>query len=141
MGNFFTKIAAFMQGRYGNDKLNFVLLIITLASYVTMLFFRFFPIVYYILFGITALFFALYLFRAFSKNITRRMYENQKFLSVCTAVKRFFKLQFRKLKEIKTHRYFKCPYCKAQLRVRRRTGTHPVRCPQCRQEFKKTIII
>lgn len=136
MNSFFSKIASFMQGRYGNDKLNLLLLILTFLLYFINIFVR---NVFLLLAAL--LIFALYIFRAFSRNITKRMYENRIFEKVCLSVTRFFRLQFKKIKEIKTHRYFKCPYCKAQLRVRRRTGTHPVRCPMCKQEFKKTIII
>ena len=69
--NFMYKIAQFMQGRYGNDKLNTFLLVVTAILYVINLFVRtpWFFIVMMIPVG-------LYIFRALSKNINKRLYEH-----------------------------------------------------------------
>jgi VanZ family protein len=45
----------------------------------------------------------------------------------------------KKFKERKEFKYLKCPYCKAQLRVKNQKGSHGVRCPKCRSEFKVKI--
>ena len=45
----------------------------------------------------------------------------------------------RKFKERKEYKYLKCPFCKAQLRVRNQKGDHGVRCPKCRKEFRVKI--
>ena len=37
----------------------------------------------------------------------------------------------------KTHRYVKCPYCKAQLRVKYQRGKHKVHCLNAMNTLKK----
>lgn len=133
--NFLQKIAAFMQGRYGNDKLNTLLLIITAIIYVIYCFVRS-PW----LFIVCMIPFGLYIFRALSKNINKRVYENQKYLKIYNVVAIFFKRQYIKIRDFKTHRYVKCPYCKSQLRLKKRTGNQKIHCPRCNEDFKKNIL-
>ncbi len=83
---------------------------------------------------------ALAIFRALSTNITKRLYENNRFLSVYNVVTGFFKRQFMKIRDFKTHRYVTCPYCKAQLRLKKRTGIQQIHCPKCGKDFKKNIL-
>ncbi|MBQ2971263.1 MAG: hypothetical protein IJO20_01795 [Ruminococcus sp.] len=133
--NFMYKIAAFMQGRYGNDKLNTFLLIITAIIYVVNLFVR-----SSWLFVVMMVPVALYIFRALSKNINKRLYENRIYENIYTAVTTFFKRQHLKIRDFKTHRYVKCPYCKSQLRLKKRTGNQTIHCPRCNEDFKKNIL-
>lgn len=134
MRNFIAKFYGFMQGRYGNDQLNNALLVLWILLFIVNLFVR-----SWILSFLELVPLGLCLYRSMSRNITKRLYENRKFLPLWQKTSAFFKLQYRKIKEIKTTRYIKCPYCKAQLRVPRRKGSHTVRCPKCREEFKKHI--
>jgi predicted membrane protein len=129
------KLAEFMQGRYGNDKLNTFLLIVTAVIYVIKLFVR-----SAWLFVVLAVPVALYIFRALSKNINKRLYENRKFESIYSVVETFFKRQYLKVRDFKTHRYVKCPYCKSQLRLKKRTGVQKIHCPRCNEDFKKNIL-
>ncbi len=124
-----------MQGRYGNDKLNTFIWIIAGGLYVINLFVR-----NPILVIIVLLLGALAIFRALSTNITKRLYENNRFLSVYNVVTGFFKRQFMKIRDFKTHRYVTCPYCKAQLRLKKRTGIQQIHCPKCGKDFKKNIL-
>ncbi len=133
--NFLHKIASFMQGRYGNDKLNTLLLIITAIIYVIYCFVRS-PW----LFIVCMIPFGLYIFRALSKNINKRVYENQKYMKIYNVVATFFKRQYLKIRDFKTHRYVKCPYCKSQLRLKKRTGNQKIHCPRCNEDFKKNIL-
>lgn len=135
MRNFMRKIAMFMQGRYGNDKLNYLLLIITAVIYVIYIFVRS-PWI----FVISMVPFGLYIFRALSKNINKRVYENNRYVRIYTTVANFFKRQYYKIRDFKTHRYVKCPYCKSQLRLKKRTGTQKIHCPRCNEDFKKNIL-
>ncbi len=129
------KLYYFMQGRYGNDQLNTFLLILWGIIFVINLFFR-----NWILSIIGLFFLGLCLYRSLSKNITKRLYENNKFLPVYKKVNSFFSFQIKKIRDIKSLCYFKCPNCKAQLRVPRKKGVHTVRCPKCRHQFKKNIL-
>lgn len=122
MRSFLYKFAMFMQGRYKMDQLNYVLLIASLL----LSFINVFPrslIIYFF----ELLFLVLFFFRFLSKNIYKRGAENRKFLSIWGKTRDFFILNKNKIKEFKTHVYVKCPYCKAQLRVKRINGKHKVR--------------
>ena len=135
MRNFLKKAAEFMQGRYGHDKLNTFIWIIAAAVYVINLFARS-PFLMILIILIAAL----AIFRSLSTNVTKRLYENNRFISIYTAVADFFKRQYMKVRDFKTHRYLRCPYCKAQLRLKKRTGVQKIRCPRCGEEFKKNIL-
>jgi uncharacterized C2H2 Zn-finger protein len=124
-----------MQGRYGNDKLNTCIWILAGVLYAVNLFVRS-PILAIVILLIGAL----AVFRSLSTNITKRMYENNRFVSLYTAVADFFKRQYMKLRDIKTHRYLRCPNCKAQLRLKKRTGVQQIHCPRCGTNFKKNIL-
>ena len=129
------KAAEFMQGRYGNDKLNTFIWIVAAALYLINFIARS-PI----LMIVVLLLGALAIFRSLSTNITKRLYENNRFVSIYTVVFDFFKRQYMKIKEFKTHRYLRCPYCKAQLRLKKRTGIQQIHCPRCDKDFKKNIL-
>lgn len=134
MRSFFYKFAMFMQGRYKMDQLNYVLIISAILLSIINAFPR--SLIIYI---IELLLIALFFFRFLSKNIYKRGAENRRFLLIWGKVRDFFVLQKNRIKEFKTHVYIKCPYCKAQLRVKRLNGKHKVRCPRCGESFEKKI--
>ena len=133
--DFMRKAVEFMRGRYGHDKLNTVIWATAGILYLVNIFAR-----NPILTVVILLFVALAIFRSLSTNITKRLYENNRFISVNTAIADFFKRQRMKIKDIKTHRYLRCPHCKAQLRLKKRTGVQHIHCPRCGQDFKKNIL-
>ena len=133
--NFMKKAAEFMQGRYGHDKLNTFIWIVAAILYIVNLFVRS-PIMVIVILLVGAL----AIFRSLSKNITKRLYENNRFVTIYSAVADFFKRQFMKIRDFKTHRYIRCPYCKAQLRLKKRTGVQRIHCPKCNSDFKKNIL-
>ena len=135
MRKYLDKMAVFMQDRYGMDKLNRFILIVVAVLYVINLFAR-----SSIMMVIILLLTALVIFRAFSKNITKRLYENRRFTDIFGGVGEFAKRQYMKVRDIKTHRYIRCPYCKAQLRLKKRTGVQQIHCPRCGEDFKKNIL-
>ena len=115
-----------MEGRYGTDKLNILLLGIGLAATVLAMFIRsdipdlILMLLSYSLMGIV-------IFRTLSRNIYKRYQENRKYL-----------LFLQKLKD-REHRYFDCPKCRQQVRVPRGKGKISITCPKCREKFiKKT---
>lgn len=133
--NFMYKAAVFMQGRYGNDKLNTFILLTAAATYFVNLFVRSIWLVLIVL-----LLMSLYIFRALSKNINKRVYENSKFTAIFATVSTFFKRQYYKVRDFRTHRYVKCPYCKSHLRLKKRTGNQKIHCPRCNEDLKKNIL-
>lgn len=135
MANFKEKLMRFMNGRYGIDELYFGLIIL----YIIMFF------VNYALkrvFIIDILMWAVLIFmiyRIFSRNVHARNMENEKFLKIWNPIKSTSKLTIRRIKEIKTHRFRKCPHCSTMLRLPRKTGKHTVECPSCHHDFKVRI--
>ncbi len=77
--------------------------------------------------------------RMFSKNLAKRSAENEKYLGFRRKAVESFKLSKRKFDERKTHKYYKCSNCDAQLRVRREKGEHTVVCPKCGKELHVKI--
>ena len=77
------------------------------------------------------------IFRIFSKNQKARSGERAAFLKVWNPVKKWFRLQYNRLRDIKTHRYFTCPNCKNTLRVPKGKGEITITCPVCKAKFDK----
>lgn len=122
----------FMIGRYGIDKLNIALLILsmilTLISSVTdfaiLLYISYIPLI-------------LLIYRFLSKDTNTRLKENYKFLKFYNPVQSWIKKRFNMLKSSKTHKYFKCPNCSQTVRVPRGKGKINIICPKCSTKFTK----
>lgn len=138
MRNLMQKFAIFMQGRYGMDTLNNFLLAVLFVLWIINIF-VFFTIPSLVLDLLELVVIGLIIFRMLSRNINKRSLENRKFVPVYNSVKNWFSLTIRKFKERKEFRYIKCPFCKAQLRVKNKKGKHTVHCPRCGREFDKKI--
>ncbi len=120
-----------MGDRYGKlDTLNKDLLIVWLAIGFLNLFFR------NILVGfIVPVFLLAAAFRFMSTNTVKRLSENRKYVAFRENVIEFFKIQYKRIAEYKTHRYYKCKNCKAYIRVPAKKGKHTIECPKCGKEF------
>lgn len=132
MGKFKSWLIRFMAGRYGADQLNRTLLWVYFALAIASFFFA--PL---ILLSTVLMFWMM--FRIFSRNIGKRYAENQKYLRFTGKIKNWFRLKGRKWKERKTHRYRRCPHCRATLRLPYKKGKHQVCCPKCRKNFEVKI--
>lgn len=121
----------FMYGRYGADQLSMALLIFSVLLTAIARFARvpLLAVISYIPLGFC-------IYRMLSKNINKRSLENYKFSMMISPVYAWFVKLRRRLAESKTHRFMKCPKCKAQLRVPKGKGKIVVTCPKCRNEFK-----
>ena len=138
MQNFLYKIQEFMRGRYGFDELNGALIVLSIIlSVVSRFVFSFLP--HIILQVISLLLLVLCVFRTLSRNCWQREKENSVFKPVYVKVKDFFKITYKRFRDGRTHRYYKCPNCKAQLRVKNIKGSHTIRCPKCGYQFQKKI--
>lgn len=120
------RLSRAMYGRYGNDRLNRVLivtsLVLLLLSYIRVLRFCWF------------LSLALLIWvnvRCFSRKIDKRRRELARFDRMHSATVGFFRLRKKMIKERKTHLYFHCKGCRAMLRVPRGKGEIDVTCPKC----------
>lgn len=136
--NFLQRIQMFMQGRYGFDALSGFLLALSLTIWTANIF-VWNRLASWILFLVEAGLIALVVLRALSRNITMRSLENRRFKKVFDPVKNWVLFRFKKFRERKEYKYLKCPFCKAQLRVKNQKGEHGVRCPKCRGEFRVKI--
>ncbi|HBD66916.1 MAG TPA: hypothetical protein DC028_07825 [Eubacterium sp.] len=134
MNSFKDKMARFMYGRYGMDQLSRNLSLICLVLLIVTNFVRNNVIYMIALVGIVYTY-----FRVFSRNISRRSEENEKYLKFhYKVVGKLNKIKFR-ITDSKTHRIFRCPSCSQKIRVPRGKGKISIKCPKCRIEFiKKT---
>ena len=131
MGKFKSKLYRFMYGRYGTDTLGNVMLFTYIALLLIHTFVGFFWDNVWMdaaVWVISAVLAFTVIYRMFSKNLTKRRKENEKFCG-------FFKLRKNKFRDRKTHVYRKCPDCKAVLRLPRAKGKHSVVCPRCKKRF------
>lgn len=142
------KVRRFMLGRNGIDKLTVCLLIIYLLLNGIKMFFRFVPVVYFIMWGIALIILGLAIFRTLSKNCYRRQYENGKFLDFMNSIhfdeiaanfRRRFNRAKTRVMQFGTHRFRTCPKCHEHLRMSKKRGKRNITCPKCGHKFKVFI--
>lgn len=119
-----------MYGRYGSDPLNTALLLLAL---VLMLVGELVSFRILVLCAVALL--VLCYFRMFSRNISARYAENQKFMGWWAPLSRKLAGKRAQFRDRKNHRYLKCPECKTTLRVPRGRGKISVTCPKCKHQF------
>ena len=136
MGKFKAYITRLMYGRYGIDQLYYAMIAVCFALLIANMFINS-TILGLLIWPILIL----TMYRSFSKNSYKRRMENEKFLKVWNRIIASYKLSLRRIKEIKTHRFRKCPHCKKTLRLPRKVGKHTVKCPICHQEFEVRVIL
>lgn len=122
-----------MYGRYGNDELTPVLLI-TGTVFLLLGYLPFVGIFFYLLALLTVFWSA---FRTFSRNIPKRRRELERWQRIKNKPKNAMRLHKNKKRDKHTHCYFKCPKCKAVLRVPKGKGEIIVTCPRCSTRVEK----
>ena len=124
-------LARFMQGRHGPDNLGMFTLIAGLVCSLLGSFTRI---------GLLSLAgFVLYiwtLFRMLSRNHEKRMAENRKYIDLTSDWKTKCRQFFKRMKNRREYRYFKCPNCKVLLRMKRGSGEKDITCVRCGHQFK-----
>lgn len=131
MGKFKSALYRMMYGRYGTDTLGKVLVVVYFVWIIAYAIISLWvdSVIYSLVYVlVTVALLTLIFGRMFSRNIEKRRRENQKFCG-------FFKLRRNKFRDRKTHVYYKCPRCKAMLRLPRAKGKHIVVCPRCQNRF------
>ena len=120
------KMQRFMNGRYGSDKLNLLLIGIGFVFCIAAMFVKYIPV--RLAFAVVSYVFLFWsIFRCLSRKTYKRYQENRKYLML---LERFRDRQ---------HRYFDCPRCRQQVRVPRGKGKISITCPKCGEKFiKKT---
>ena len=130
------KIGRFMAGRYGNDKLNQFMMAVFLGCAVLNLFVRN-AYASTVLNSWECLLILLVYIRMFSRNISKRYAENQKYLALENRLRRFFGQKRYLMQQRKAYHIYKCPGCKQKIRIPRGKGKISIRCPKCGEEFIK----
>jgi predicted RNA-binding Zn-ribbon protein involved in translation (DUF1610 family) len=124
----------FMMGRYGNDQLNFTVMISALGlNLLSPLFGRDGQtIVNLIATGLMGW----GLYRFFSKRIVRRQIENRRFMGLLRPLRKSAKVITLNVKS-KTHAHYTCPHCGQIVRIPRGKGNVEITCPHCAKRFSQ----
>ncbi len=121
MRNWFRR---FMQGRYGNDKLNMTIL---WSGVLFCLLSMMIPVgkvrIVLSFLSYVCMFWAI--FRGLSRNTYMRYEENRRYLAF-----------LERLKD-RQHRHYRCPRCRQSVRVPRGKGKIAITCPRCKEKFIK----
>ena len=130
------KIQRFMSGRYGMDELSRVMNIGALICLILSMFSGLLPFLFFF-YWISVALLVFVCFRIFSKNVSKRYAENQKFRNMTyqAAVKR--DAAKKRWDQRSTYRFYKCPECRQRVRVPKGHGKICITCPKCRKEFVK----
>ncbi len=130
MRQWFSKL---MYGRYGGDNLGRFLSFAALVPLIVSLFIG--GAAGMALWFVTlALLIWMYV-RMFSRNISARTRENQKYLQYKTRLFSAFHGARNRFRQRKQYRFFRCPKCRAWLRVPRGRGKIRINCRQCGTSF------
>ena len=125
-----TSLSHFMQGRNGVDNLGFCTLfgglVFSLAgSFSGLIVFSWIGLILYII----------TIFRMFSRNTTKRMAENRKYIALTSGITTRIRQFFKRLQNRKEYKYFRCPNCKVLLRLKKGTGEKDITCVRCSHQF------
>lgn len=124
------RLQKFMSGRYGADELSRMLLAISMVFLIISMLSRW---NLFYLFAIVLLIYTY--FRMFSRNVSKRYAENQKYLNwkYRLVVKKDRKK--KQWEQRKIYHFYKCPSCGQKVRVPKGKGKICITCPKCRMEF------
>ncbi len=126
------KFARFMYGRNGADQLA------RFTSYLVLIFILIDVFVEGTFFYLIAFILLIYNFiRIFSRNLDKRRAENARFLKLRNKFMYAFRDWKERQKQKKDYAFFRCPSCKAMLRVPRGKGKIRVTCRKCGNAFER----
>lgn len=112
----------FMDGRYGNDKLNIAILLTgVILGFLSSILGGF--VLKLVLWALSYGLMIWAIFRCLSRNTYKRYQENRKYLQLLDRVKD------------REHRYYDCPKCRQRVRVPRGKGKINITCPRCKEKF------
>ena len=129
------KFAKFMYGRYGMDELSKFISYVALALLIVSMLLG--QSEKSVIFIISLALLILSYFRIFSKNFEKRRAENMKFLNFTHPIAERSKLRREMWSQRKEFKFFKCPSCKAVLRVPTGKGKVRIVCKKCGTAFEK----
>lgn len=125
----------FMAGRNGTDQLNTALCGLTLVLLLLC------PLTGGVLSGILQFLvligLAVGLFRTFSRNTARRQQENAVYLRKTQHLRSEISGAVSRFRQRRDYRFFRCPSCRAWLRVPKGKGKLNITCRQCGERFTR----
>ena len=131
------KFYRFMQGRYGVDQFAKFTMGVALVSIVLAIFVNTGSSAGSLLdmFGLVAIVYTY--FRIFSRNISKRAQENQKYLSATAKLRQRLNKEKNMMKQRKDYHIYTCPSCGQKVRIPRGKGKIEISCPKCHSKFVK----
>lgn len=75
--------------------------------------------------------------RIFSRNISKRYDENQRYLAKTQKIRTWINKQKSLRQQRKIYHIYTCPGCKQKIRVPKGKGKIEIRCPKCGTTFVK----
>lgn len=129
------RFAKFMYGRYGLDEFSRFL---SIASLVPILMSTFLPGIARVALILLTLFMMVFAYvRIFSKNFEKRRTENAAYLRQKQKFSGHFSLRREMWQQRREFRFFKCPSCRAVMRVPKGKGKIRIVCKKCGTAFAK----
>lgn len=131
------KFYRFMQGRYGVDQFAKFTMGVALVSIVLAIFVNTGSSAGSLLdmLGLVAIVYTY--FRIFSRNISKRAQENQKYLSATVKLRQRLNKEKNMMKQRKDYHIYTCPSCGQKVRIPRGKGKIEISCPKCHSKFVK----
>ena len=126
------KFYRFMAGRYGGDQFSRFLNAVSLILLILYVFLKS-PVLWILAVAVLVYSYV----RVFSKNLEKRRRENGRYLQLKYKVTNGFKNWWERQKQRKDYCFFRCPSCKAMLRVPRGKGKIRVTCRKCGNAFER----
>ena len=123
-------LSRFMYGRYGSDELGRAVLYTSI-----LLLFLTYALGIGLFWYLSIAGYAWALFRVFSKNRAARARENAVYLQKTQKLRTEIRQARVRFRNRKQYKYFRCPNCRARLRLTRGCGEKTVVCQQCQHRF------
>ena len=79
--------------------------------------------------------YGLCIYRMFSRNLDKRRAENRRYVTFMERQKKKRNQAANRFRNRKVYKYFKCPGCKAWLRLPRGSGVVTITCSRCHTSF------
>ena len=126
-----------MQGRYGVERFAKFTMGVALVSIVLAIFVNTGSSAGSLLdmLGLVAIVYTY--FRIFSRNISKRAQENQKYLSATAKLRQRLNKEKNMMKQRKDYHIYTCPSCGQKVRIPRGKGKIEISCPKCHSKFVK----
>ena len=128
------RMARFMAGRNGNDRLNLFILVLGIVFIILGIVFKKTAAGLFNILTLVAL--VIVYFRMFSRNIMKRQAENAKYMELRNKVISRFRVLRERWAQRNDYKFFRCPSCRTVLRVPRGRGKIMIVCKKCGTRFE-----